>query len=83
MRFAWRDGPFLKALKSGDWILLDEVNSFILFSSLYIQVLSYQMNLASQSVLEGLNACLDHRGDVSITICSSCNMTCVVPGVHS
>ena len=25
----------------------------------------YQMNLASQSVLEGLNACLDHRGEVS------------------
>ena len=23
-----------------------------------------QMNLASQSVLEGLNACLDHRGEV-------------------
>ncbi len=25
-----------------------------------------QMNLASQSVLEGLNACLDHRGTVFI-----------------
>ena len=25
--FAWRDGPFLKALKSGQWILLDEVSS--------------------------------------------------------
>lgn len=24
------------------------------------------MNLASQSVLEGLNACLDHRGEVYI-----------------
>lgn len=23
--FAWRDGPFLKALKEGHWILLDEV----------------------------------------------------------
>ena len=23
--FAWRDGPFLKALKDGYWILLDEV----------------------------------------------------------
>ncbi|XP_065904261.1 midasin-like isoform X2 [Dysidea avara] len=46
--FKWRDGPFLKALKNGDWILLDE------------------MNLASQSVLEGLNACLDHRGEVYI-----------------
>ena len=27
---------------------------------------SFQMNLASQSVLEGLNACLDHRGEVSV-----------------
>jgi len=25
-----------------------------------------QLNLASQSVLEGLNACLDHRGEVFI-----------------
>lgn len=46
--FSWRDGPFLRALKNGDWILLDE------------------LNLASQSVLEGLNACLDHRGVVYI-----------------
>lgn len=46
--FSWRDGPFLRALKNGDWILLDE------------------LNLASQSVLEGLNACLDHRGEVYI-----------------
>ncbi|PSN42589.1 Midasin [Blattella germanica] len=47
-QFAWRDGPFLRALKAGHWILLDE------------------LNLASQSVLEGLNACLDHRGEVYI-----------------
>jgi len=46
--FAWRDAPFLTAMKRGDWVLLDE------------------MNLASQSVLEGLNACLDHRGEVYI-----------------
>jgi midasin len=46
--FAWRDAPFLKAMKEGDWVLLDE------------------MNLASQSVLEGLNACLDHRGEAYI-----------------
>ena len=26
----------------------------------------FQMNLASQSVLEGLNACLDHRGEVFV-----------------
>ncbi|XP_065176268.1 midasin-like [Sycon ciliatum] len=47
-QFAWRDGPFLSALKEGHWIMLDE------------------LNLASQSVLEGLNACLDHRGEVYI-----------------
>jgi midasin len=47
--FAWRDAPFLKAMKKGDWVLLDE------------------MNLASQSVLEGLNAVLDHRGEVYIS----------------
>ncbi|TKA55663.1 hypothetical protein B0A55_13685, partial [Friedmanniomyces simplex] len=46
--FAWRDAPFLRAMKRGDWVLLDE------------------MNLASQSVLEGLNACLDHRGEVFV-----------------
>ncbi|CAB0039345.1 unnamed protein product [Trichogramma brassicae] len=46
--FSWKDGPFLRALKAGQWILLDE------------------MNLASQSVLEGLNACFDHRGQIYI-----------------
>ncbi|KAH8894978.1 midasin [Thozetella sp. PMI_491] len=47
--FAWKDAPFLQAMKKGNWVLLDE------------------MNLASQSVLEGLNACLDHRGEVYIS----------------
>ncbi|KAJ3005956.1 AAA ATPase midasin, partial [Thoreauomyces humboldtii] len=47
-RFAWRDGPFLNAMKKGEWVLLDE------------------LNLASQQVLEGLNACLDHRGEIYI-----------------
>ncbi|KAJ3272914.1 hypothetical protein HDV01_005111 [Terramyces sp. JEL0728] len=46
--FSWRDGPFLKAMQDGDWVLLDE------------------LNLASQQVLEGLNACLDHRATVYI-----------------
>ncbi|ORX62531.1 P-loop containing nucleoside triphosphate hydrolase protein [Hesseltinella vesiculosa] len=46
--FAWRDAPFLQAMKAGHWVLLDE------------------LNLASQSVLEGLNSCLDHRGAVYI-----------------
>ncbi|KAF2187283.1 midasin [Zopfia rhizophila CBS 207.26] len=47
--FAWRDAPFLRAMRNGDWVLLDE------------------MNLAPQSVLEGLNAVLDHRGEVYIS----------------
>lgn len=46
--FMWRDAAFLRAMKNGEWVLLDE------------------MNLASQSVLEGLNACLDHRGEAYI-----------------
>ncbi|QID86702.1 AAA ATPase midasin [Saccharomyces pastorianus] len=46
--FVWHDAPFLRAMKKGEWVLLDE------------------MNLASQSVLEGLNACLDHRGEAYI-----------------
>ena len=29
-RFAWRDGPFLTALKEGHWILLDEVFFFFI-----------------------------------------------------
>ncbi|EEH22929.2 hypothetical protein PABG_05140 [Paracoccidioides brasiliensis Pb03] len=47
-RFAWSDAPFLRAMQTGGWVLLDE------------------MNLASQSVLEGLNSCLDHRQQVYI-----------------
>ncbi|RZF47806.1 hypothetical protein LSTR_LSTR006070 [Laodelphax striatellus] len=46
--FEWRDGPFLRALKSGHWILLDE------------------LNLASQAILESLNAVLDHRGELFV-----------------
>ena len=48
-KFAWRDGPFLRAMQVGEWVLLDE------------------MNLASQSVLEGLNSCIDHRQEVYIS----------------
>ena len=47
--FVWRDGPLLRALKKGSWILLDE------------------LNLASQSVLEGLNSCFDHRREIYIS----------------
>ena len=38
----------MKAMKDGDWILLDE------------------LNLAPQTVLEGLNSCFDHRQRVFI-----------------
>ena len=41
------DGPLLAAVRSGAWVLLDE------------------LNLASQMVLEGLNAVLDHRAEAS------------------
>ena len=40
------DGPLLAAVRSGAWVLLDE------------------LNLAGQTVLEGLNAVLDHRAEV-------------------
>ncbi|KAL7716713.1 Midasin [Entamoeba marina] len=46
--FGWCDGLLLRAMKSGSWVLLDE------------------LNLASQSVLEGLNSLLDHRATVFI-----------------
>ena len=42
------DGPLLRAIRSGAWVLLDE------------------LNLANQSVLEGLNSVLDHRAEVFI-----------------
>ncbi|CCJ30509.1 unnamed protein product [Pneumocystis jirovecii] len=48
IEFAWHDGPFLRAMKNGHWVLLDE------------------MNLAPQSILEGLNACFDHRAQVFV-----------------
>ena len=42
------DGPLLRAIRDGSWVLLDE------------------LNLANQSVLEGLNAVLDHRAEVFV-----------------
>ena len=48
MQFRWCDGPLLRAVKQGEWFLLDE------------------MNLAQQSVLEGLNSLLDHRRSVYV-----------------
>ena len=47
-RFRWCNGPLLKALINGDWVILDE------------------LNLATQTVLEGLNSLLDHRSEVYI-----------------
>ena len=29
VRFTWRDGPFLRAMKQGEWIMLDEVSAQI------------------------------------------------------
>lgn len=46
--FQWNDGPLLEAIKTGKWVLLDE------------------LNLAPQSVLEGLNSILDHRAEMYI-----------------
>ena len=46
--FEWQDGLFIRALKEGHWVLLNE------------------LNLASQTVLEGLNSILDHRGNIFI-----------------
>lgn len=39
---------------------------FNLWTSVVISIYQFQLNLASQSVLEALNACLDHRGEVFI-----------------
>jgi len=40
--FAWRDGPFLKALKEGHWIVLDEVSAIpALTSELKISYSTY------------------------------------------
>lgn len=74
--FAWRDGPLLAALKAGHWVVLDEVKSspyFLNTANGYVAMLlspsmsSFcQLNLASQSVLEGLNACFDHRAEIYI-----------------
>ena len=46
--FKWCDGVFLRALKEGSFVLLDE------------------LNLASQTVLEGLNSVFDHRAQIFI-----------------
>ena len=35
MRFAWRDGPLLRALKNGHWVLLDEVRGECSYCEIY------------------------------------------------
>ena len=41
---------------------------FVIFNAvdLDLEFTAFQLNLASQSVLEGLNACLDHRAEVYV-----------------
>ncbi len=34
-QFAWRDGPLLTALKGGHWVVLDEVRSAFIHTTLY------------------------------------------------
>ena len=43
-QFAWRDGPLLQALKSGDWIVLDEVRTTSL-EFLQITVIMYKTSI--------------------------------------
>lgn len=43
VQFAWKNGPFLKALQSGDWIILDEV-------SIHVKIIS-SCNLHNSTVI--------------------------------
>lgn len=43
--FAWRDGPFLSALKAGHWVVLDEVlSSDLIHSNLVITFVEVVMS---------------------------------------
>ena len=42
------------------------MEEFFRSCAFHLTFMMFQLNLASQSVLEGLNACLDHRAEVSI-----------------
>lgn len=35
--FAWRDGPFLQALKAGHWVVFDEVSYYLYYTHLSIK----------------------------------------------
>ena len=56
-QFVWRDGPLLKALKAGHWVVLDEVCCNQLISSSFrlpanwlssIQILTLEANKGSE-----------------------------------
>jgi len=53
--FEWRDGPFLRALKKGDWILLDEVCYFS-FNVPYFKN-NYLNNLCCLKYFTQFNVC--------------------------
>lgn len=49
-RFIWRDGPFLTALKEGQWILLDEV-SLLFFTVTFLKLaFLWLLNMKQQFV---------------------------------
>ena len=51
MRFAWRDGPLLRALKNGHWVLLDEVNGECSYCEIYVSLLCVRTYVHANSVL--------------------------------
>ena len=50
--FAWRDGPFLRALKAGHWILLDEVFFFLVVFYIFNIYNYYEPNVSILISLE-------------------------------
>lgn len=43
--FAWRDGPLLKALKAGNWVVFDEVFNYFINLLLRINVYYCSFNI--------------------------------------
>jgi midasin len=62
--FQWRHGPFLQAVVSGCWVLLDELNLAPQTVTLSPSRRHPQVHVIQ--VLEGLNAVLDHRATVYV-----------------